>query len=36
MPRGVCKIKDNIYVGDNYKNLFLRINIRTNNKNPYL
>ncbi|ACQ54641.1 YncE family protein [Clostridium botulinum] len=32
MPRGVCKIKDNIYVGDNYKNLFLRINIRTNNK----
>ena len=32
MPRGVCKIKDNIYVGDNYKNLFLKINFRTNNK----
>ncbi|EJO5348710.1 YncE family protein [Clostridium botulinum] len=32
MPRGICKIKDNIYVGDNYKNLFLKINFKNNNK----
>ncbi|MCY6482796.1 YncE family protein [Clostridium aestuarii] len=32
MPRGIIKINDYIYVGDNYNNLLIRANIQSDNK----
>lgn len=32
MPRGIIKYGENIYVGDNYNNLLIRVNIKDENK----
>ncbi|MDW8801266.1 YncE family protein [Clostridium sp. A1-XYC3] len=32
MPRGIIKFGENIYVGDNYNNLLIRVNIKDENK----
>lgn len=32
MPRGIIKFKENLYIGDNYNNLLIRVNINTESK----
>ncbi len=32
MPRGIIKIKDYIYIGDNYSNLLIRVHMQNENK----